>query len=425
MARSSSTTSTANSTGDPLTLDSVDFLFSAPAKKALTKLQGENVAPAYTLQILTELRKEFTSTEAAALLRLAQLRIKAADKFPHASEMFFVGEALEQATAWQVALQRAQTIHRSAPPGPILDLGCGIGGDTLALAQFRQVIAYERDPVRIGFAAANAQVYQVADKIEFRCADWQAVMERQELPHSAAVFVDPARRADGKRIFSLYEIEPPLPTLLALQQQIPLLAAKVMPGVQDEELPDQSAVQFVSHEGVCKEAVLWLGHWRAPDNTSKTLPSRWATVYDQDRWWSITSSNRAAPVGNLHSGQFLYEPDPAVIRSGALFELCEQLNAHLFDSQIAYLVSDHAAESTNPFYTYFEIEEIHPFSLKLLNQRLRALGVGQVELKKRGFPEEPERLRPRLTLTPGGRRAVLFFTRRGDERLMLIGTRCR
>jgi hypothetical protein len=98
------------------------------------------------------------------------------------------------------------------------------------------------------------------------------------------------------------------------------------------------------------------------------------------------------------------------------------LEAHLFDRQIAYLVSPHLR--LDPLVHSFAIEEINPFSLKLLNQRLKALQVGQVELKKRGFPVEPEQLRPQLKLQPGGRAAVIIFTRQGDERLMLIGRRC-
>ncbi len=66
---------------------------------------------------------------------------------------------------------------------------------------------------------------------------------------------------------------------------------------------------------------------------------------------------------------------------------------------------------------------MHRFSLKLLNRRLAARGVGQVELLKRGFPQEPESLRPRLKLTPGGAAGVVIFTRRGDEHWMLIGRR--
>jgi hypothetical protein len=59
----------------------------------------------------------------------------------------------------------------------------------------------------------------------------------------------------------------------------------------------------------------------------------------------------------------------------------------------------------------------------VLNQRLQSLGIGEVELKKRGFPVEPETLRPQLKLSPGGRRGVVIFTRRGDERLMLLAER--
>ena len=55
--------------------------------------------------------------------------------------------------------------------------------------------------------------------------------------------------------------------------------------------------------------------------------------------------------------------------------------------------------------------------------RLATLGVGQIELLKRGFPEEPEALRPRLRLTPGGAAGVVIFTRRGDAHWMLIGRR--
>jgi hypothetical protein len=93
----------------------------------------------------------------------------------------------------------------------------------------------------------------------------------------------------------------------------------------------------------------------------------------------------------------------------------------LFDPQIAYLVS--AQPVQDPLVHSFAVHEVHRFSLKVLNRRLQALGIGEVELKKRGFPVEPETLRPQLKLAAGGRRAVVIFTRRGDERLMLLAER--
>jgi hypothetical protein len=98
--------------------------------------------------------------------------------------------------------------------------------------------------------------------------------------------------------------------------------------------------------------------------------------------------------------------------------MCARLAAHLFDPQIAYLVAD--AHEPEPLAQAFLVEEIHPFHLGRLNARLRALGVAQVELKKRGFPVAPESLRPKLRLAQAGRMATVILTRRGEERLMLI-----
>jgi hypothetical protein len=129
----------------------------------------------------------------------------------------------------------------------------------------------------------------------------------------------------------------------------------------------------------------------------------------------------APPLGRLAAGQVLYEPDCALIRAGGLALLCRRLGTHLFDPEIAYLVGDRL-ERTDLAQAFW-IDEVHPFSLKLLNVRLQALGVGEVELKKRGFPQEPESLRPRLKLQRGGRQATVIFTRQGNEHVMLLGRR--
>jgi hypothetical protein len=56
------------------------------------------------------------------------------------------------------------------------------------------------------------------------------------------------------------------------------------------------------------------------------------------------------------------------------------------------------------------------------NRSLQSI-LSLVELKKRGVPFQPEELRPRLKLPATGKPGVVIFTRRGDERLMLIGER--
>ncbi|MEM7532119.1 MAG: class I SAM-dependent methyltransferase [Chloroflexota bacterium] len=398
----------------------INFLFSPEGESALQSLYVQNLDPKSNLSLLTKLRRTYTADQSSAILSLARLRQRAHTKFPHAETLFFTQESLEQATAWPLALHRAQRIHELAPPGPLLDLGCGIGGDTLALAQFRPVIAYERNPVRRRFAQSNVTQMGLSSQVTFVEDDWVAQMQAGKLPHCAAAYVDPARRIDGRRVFSLHQMQPPLSALLTLQTQVPLVVVKTMPGVDDSELLLDCGVEFVSYGNSCREAVLWM--------PGIGTPLRWASVLDDDgTWHEIVATPETPPLGVLEEGCILYEPDPAVIRSGAFPALCQQLDAHLFDPQIAYLISNTYTET--PFAQGFQIEEIHPYKLKLLNRRLQALSIGQVELKKRGFPLAPEELRPRLRLSQpdkhkgNTRTATIFFTRQGDKRLMLIGHR--
>lgn len=399
---------------ESMDLSTVEFLRSQPAQAALAPLQTADLADSQTMGLLQGLRRQFTAVQAGALLSLARLRQRARSKFPQAAALFFTAEALEQATAWPIAQWRAAWIDQQAPPGPLLDLGCGIGGDLLALAQRRPVIAFDTDPVRLRLAEANVAALGLTQQVEFIQADWTAQLAAGTLPKAAAAFADPARRVDGRRIFTVEAMQPPLSQLLRLQQQLPHIGVKTMPGIGDAEVPPQSGVEFISHAGVCKEAVLWFG--------ALVKHRRWASVYVDDTWLSLAGDGeQMAPVGALEAGMVLHEPDPALIRAGVFTELCRQLQAHLFDPQIAYLVSSKC--QTHPLVQSFVIHELHGFHLKLLNRRLQALGYHIVELKKRGVPFQPEDLRPRLKLPERGKAGVVIFTRRGDERLMLLGER--
>ena len=241
-------------------------------------------------------------------------------------------------------------------------------------------------------------------------------------------------------------MEPPLASLIALQARIPALGVKVMPGVSDDELPDDCGVEFTGHAGACKEAVLWFG--------PLAIHRRWATVHTEGVWHDIVaeevtgqeiagnvigsgareqrifeteaqhhveSPSVQLPLTELTAGKILYEPHPAVIHAGAFAELCRQLDAQLIDPHIAYLLS--ATLHEHPLTQPFRLLEVHPFSLKQLNRRLQVLGVGEIELKKRGFPMEPEQIRKRLKLIEGGRKAVLLIMRYGQSHIMILAER--
>src|SRR4029079_19794259 len=92
----------------------------------------------------------------AAALTQSRLRAVAQAKFgPFAAGMLFTPTGLEQATRLQVAARHAQRFA-SAGITSVADLGCGIGGDAMALAGLGlEVLAVERDEVTASVATVN------------------------------------------------------------------------------------------------------------------------------------------------------------------------------------------------------------------------------------------------------------------------------
>ena len=342
------------------------------------------------------LAKRFPREMARAALTIAILRGEARDKFPQAEKLYFTREALEQATPWAVAEHRAA---RFRGYGRIFDLGCSIGGDSLALARSAPVIGIDLDPLRVVMAQQNAKATRA--QANFVQADLE------QLPfhffafggENAAIFFDPARRQDHRRVFSVEEYQPGLSVVEQWLPQVPAACVKVSPGVNLEELDRYDCeVEFISLNGDLKEAALWFG----PLKTA----ARRATLLAGGEAVTMTAEVQAdLPLSAPKA--FLYEPDPSILRAGLVQALGSQLDAAQLDPQIAYLTADTRRE--NPFVRAWPVEDWMPFQLKRLRAYLRERGIGRVTVKKRGSPILPEDLIQQLKLD-GNEEKTLFLT---------------
>ena len=386
----------------------LNFLTTPAGQALLGELHDADVAEQNLLPLLSRLRARFGPTEAAAALELTQLRRHAAAKFSLAQQMYFARDALEQASGEAVSAHRAR---RFAPHPRVLDLGCGIGGDMVQLARASHVVAVDQDGLRVRMAQLNARAYDVAARVSLAQADLAALA----LPAGWPFFLDPGRRrAGGARVFSIFQYTPPLTILPHLLERNPDAAVKVSPGVAYDELATLGLayeLEFISEAGTCKEGVLWLGALRPGVARRATLLPGGLT---------LTSAEPASDVPVRTPGQYLYDPDPAIVRAHLVEQLAVRHGWAKIDSQIAYLTSDQAVQS--PFARAFRIDEVHPFNLKRLRERLRALGVGEITVMKRGSAVEPEALAKRLKLR-GSAQRIVFLTRTLGKPSMLIGKR--
>ncbi len=388
-------------------LATLAWLRSAEGAALLEELAGRDLAEQRRLALLSELRARYDPQLARAAVELVLLRQLARRKFANAGHMFFAREALEQASAAPVAAHRAA---RLANHGDVADLGCGIGGDALALASAgAQVIAVDRDELRLALLAANAAALGLSERIRIVQADLLAT----EPPAAAALFCDPGRRAGGRRRFDVQQYEPPLARVLAWRSRTQTLAIKMHPGVDPADLAgaEPYELEFVSLAGELKEAVLWCG-------AAAEVARRASLLRADGTVFALTGAADPVPIPQSVPLAWLYEPDPAVFRAGLLSNLAVQLNAAQIDPQIAYLTADRRIDT--PFARCWHILEWMPFQLKRLRARLRELDAGTVTVKKRGSPLESDQMARQLS-GEGQRRLVVVLTRVSGRPAVVIG----
>lgn len=344
----------------------------------------------------------------AAALTQSRLRAAARSKFgDFASGMLFSPEGLEQSTRLVVAAHHAQR-YRAAGVRTVADLTCGIGADAMAFASLGLgVLAFEVDEATALLADHNLRHWEDARVVH---ADAMDTLTRGDVGVDA-LFADPARRNARGRRHDPRDYSPPLSDVVALRERWPRVGIKVGPAIAHEDVPQEAEAQWVSVDGDVVEAGLWMGDLaRHHEHSALVLRGGEAHVLD-----GSPVPGEPGPIGD-----YLLEPDGAVIRSGLVGPLSERLGARLLDQQIAYLTADSPVES--PFAATFRILESLPFSEKRLASALAARRVGTAEIKKRGLDVDPSILRRKLKLK-GDASATVILTRIGDARIAFIAQR--
>jgi len=343
----------------------------------------------------------------AAVLHQSRLRAKAEAKFgPFAERMLFTTAGLEQATRLSVAALHAGRF-RDAGVSRVADLGSGIGADALAFASLDlEVTAVELDEVTAAIAAYNLAPWSTASVVN---GDATAF----DLDGIEGVWLDPARRSKGRRLNDPADWTPSLDFAFGLGERLPV-GVKLGPGIDRDLIPGGCEAQWVSVDHEVVELGAWFGSLARPGI------ARAALVIVNGRSAELTAAGDSADVEAGGIGEFVYEPDGAVIRARLIGDLGRQIQGRMLDPQIAYLTADEAVAT--PFASCFRVRETFAFDERVLKRELAARGIGVLEIKKRGVDIDPAVLRKRLSLT-GEESATLIVTRVGERRVALLADR--
>ncbi len=344
------------------------------------------------LKLQKRFREDYSAELVRAAILLTQLRQRAKHKFLRAAEMWFHRIGFEQSTAEAVAMHKAK---RFQDVELVHDLCSGIGMDSIALNQFaKQVVAVDISPLASLYTQLNADAYEVKNHIETRNAN----VEHIEIA-GVHVHIDPDRRVGKSRAIRLEDYTPSLEYLQNLTRSAAGGAIKLSPASNFGGKFADAEIELISLNGECKEATVWFGDrqtehaWRAT-----ILPAGYTIAGDP--------LFARAPIKEL--GKYLYDPDPAIVRSGLIDLFCEEQHIARLDDAEEYLTSDSLI--TSPAVSAFEVEVVLSNNEKEIRRYFRDANFGEVEIKCRHIPTDADKLRKKLSLE-GNEKATLIIAR--------------
>ena len=440
-----------------------DLLTSAKAQDFI-KLATKKKLDA--LQVSTQLAKEFSNEERAAIMDYMALVPKFREKFGIESTAFLLCDklALEQSTAqdigrWKATLWECahQTNKNSSEGTPVVhDLCCGMGGDSFFLPKTFTTIGVDLDENRLAMYRYNSSVmrgvspessnaHTILGDVREVAAHSNAASDAQ---HADYFTIDPARRAiEGENQRDLRNLTPTFKEVIEISKHYKGGMAKIPPGYPISEIPRGTEILYIGQRTDCRECLVLFGelvqnpdHVRAVmvDKTGNEI-ANWTFARDEkrevrneseqsqydhnyelegrDRVYRTSSSESDLPLGGI--SKFIAEPAPVLLRSHlfGVVALAYDETTHLISPGIAYVTSEKPLPS--PAFANYEILESSEISTGAVRAMLKSHDIGKLTLKLRGVKVDPDqeikRLKPK-----GKNAATLFYTRLDGEKIAIL-----
>lgn len=376
---------------------------------------------------VASLRKQFSQEVVHAALQWASGRAKAIAKFGEAGASLWCDpEGVEMASGplpaeWK-ARRFAQALGNS---GTVLDICSGIGADAIALRDAKlNVKCVDLDPLRSWMAEKNTQRQSVsmdARTIATDDAFWRDGVGKDV----AALHIDPARRASSggggrSRVWKFADVEPSPEVLRGLLARCPDAGIKLSPGLNFAEvhqhliepsgLDGKSQVEIISQRGKLVQGIVWTGKLaRGNDESSDAAAaSRRATLLTYAANWSVFGEpDQPHDLEVLPLSRYFFEVDDAIERAELLGTLARSSThvplamAHpklgLFVTRNEYPTLPQLDAHVAPWLTPFELIAEMPWNERKVEERIKQLAAGIVEVKTRDGLVNPDELQIRFS----------------------------
>ncbi|MBR5702726.1 MAG: hypothetical protein IKX45_00560 [Bacteroidales bacterium] len=308
----------------------------------------------------------------------------------------------------------------------IADLTGGLGVDCWRFAGVAEAVLYnEMNPVLL--EAAKANLSQLGCKnVEYSniCISPETLPGLLDSFKPDLVFIDPARRSGGRKVFLPEDCSP---DVLGLQDIILERGCRLMLKLSPmadislllRKLHCVKELHVVEADGECKELLLV----QEPGFEGECMV--FAEIAGQAGYFSFKVSEEKSAGATFISEipaprQLLFEPGPALMKSGAFNLLSTRFGLHkLGHSAHLYLADAPCAELTH-LGKWFEIQEVAPFNKASL--RVFATLWPDAEVTARALPLSSDELRKKMGVKGGGP-VHIFAAGTSAGRLLIAASR--
>lgn len=360
-------------------------------------------------------KQGLTKEEVDKFIDLVHFRTRGRDKFPRASKMRFTRDGLAMASGKAVAEYRTWRIReRLGSVNKVLDVGAGIGGDTIAMALRWKVVSVENDPEMLDILKHNIGVYGVEGNVTIIEGDITELVHsddfKEKITGIDTIFYDPSRRNESGRTVKTEDYTPPLDFVNELIELCPNLCVKISPGTEIQRIRYDCDIEVVSNRGKVKEVVLWFGGLK--QNLDKT--TKFATKLPE----KITMERvEGLKIKQTDLQGYLYEPDPAFIKGWLVDTLASEYGLTRIHPTIAYLTGD--TYERTPLLKPYKVLSVTDNSPEKISNALREFGIGMIDFKGRGVKVDLRTIHKEIR-GKGRGKGLVVFTKIGEKDKAII-----
>ena len=361
-------------------------------------------------------KSPFPGIEGKELANQISAKNKSAKKLPtwHQAKAIYYPALLsiEQCSSENTAAYKARLIKGNS----VVDLTGGFGVDCYYFAQHADTVVHcELNEDLSAIVAHNAQVLGVKN-MRFIAGDGLEFLKNSKLNFDT-IYLDPARRSTAGKVFMLKDCTPNVVEHLdLLLTKAPRVIVKTAPLLDIaaglKELKNVSEVHIVSVKNECKE-LLWVIE-RTPATALKIIA---ITLNDQEKRFSFNKGDEENSLPKLTENKlsgYLYEPDTALLKSGAFNLIGETYGLEKLQAQ-------------TQLYTANQINPAFPGRIFKINKIITA---GELKKEKtllgnvivRNYRDKAENLVKKYKIKPDNHKFLIFTESKTEGYLIIDAT---